>query len=274
MKKEILDRLSNFRGQLISLKRNVERLPCARVNRRELRDRADEIATFWVEELRSPLEHKFKIDPLVIHETSQQMKRLHVLTRPNNRKSSYLATLKVVLPRFDDKFILPIKQATPDIEGLLDLVKLVPSLADPVESDYLKEAVDCATARHYRAAIVMGWCAGVDRMQKKIMSTGFAKFNTTSTRLKNQASGKFKHWKKEFSISTLSELQSVFDTDLIVVLEGMALLDANQAQRLRTCFEYRNHSAHPGEAPIEEPHVVSFFTDINSIILQNEKFQL
>ncbi len=97
-------------------------------------------------------------------------------------------------------------------------------------------------------------------------------FNSASSKVKNQRSGKFKRWNKEFSISTISELQTVFDTDLIVVLEGLELLDGNQSQRLESCFQYRNHSAHPGEAPIESVHVVSFFTDITKIVIHNPDF--
>ena len=133
----------------------------------------------------------------------------------------------------------------------------------------MQEAVECAAAGHSRAAIVMGWCCAVDRVQRKLMSLGLSKFNAASKKLKDKTTGKFKRWKKVFSISNLSELQTVFDKDLIVILEGMGLVDGNQAQRLDTCFQYRNHSAHPGDAPIAEAHVVTFFTDINSIILQN-----
>ena len=72
-------------------------------------------------------------------------------------------------------------------------------------------------------------------------------------------------------MSTLAELQEVFDTDLLVVLEGMTLFDSNQADRLRVCFDYRNQSAHPGLAPIGEPHLIAFFSDITDIVLANPK---
>jgi hypothetical protein len=202
------------------------------------------------------------------------MKRLHVLSRPNNLGSSYISVLSAVLKQFDNRFILPIKQTAFAVDKVLDLPKIIPTLADPDESHYLKEAIDCAAAGFRRAAIVMGWCCAIDRVQRKVMSLGFSRFNTASTQIKNQTSGKFKRWNKEFKISTLSELQTVFDMDLMVVLEGMELLDGNQAERLETCFEYRNHSAHPGDAPIEDPHVITFFTDINNIILQNPKFAI
>ena len=176
------------------------------------------------------------------------------------------------MTKFDDKFVLPIKQTSLTIESIFDLQKIIPTLSSPIESDYLQEAVNCANAGYTRAAIVLGWCAAIDKIQKKIMNIGLDKFNKTSQELKAQTTGRFKNWNKGVSANKFSELQAIFDTDLIIVLEGMELLDGNRADRLRVCFQYRNQSAHPGDAPIEEPHLVAFFTDINSIILQSPNF--
>jgi hypothetical protein len=272
MKQSTLDKLQRFKKELQTLKSSVSAVDGKTINRKAIRDHADAIATQWVEELRSPLEHKFQLPKDLIEKTAGEMKQLHVLSRPSNLKSSYLKTLNATLKKFDDKFILPIKQSATEVESILDLEKLIPGLADPAESNYLKEAVACAEAGYKRAAIVLGWCALIDKVQKEIVRLGLAKFNAASVAVRSQTSGKFKTWNKAFSVATLSELQTVFDTDLLVVLEGMGLLDGNQAERLRTCFQYRNHSAHPGEAPIEETHVVAFFTDINAIVLQNAAF--
>jgi hypothetical protein len=272
MKKDILNKLEDFRKKIVNLKKDVSALKSKRVSKISIRNEADAVANIWVEELRSPLEHKFHLDSHAIAQTADDMKRLHILSRPNNLKSSYLTVINRVLKDFDNKFILPIKQTSISIEKVLDLTKIIPSLPSLEESQYLKEAIECATEGHQRAAIVMGWCCVIDRMQRKIMSVGLSKFNSASAMLKNQTSGKFSHWKKEFHISTISELQQVFDNDLIIVLEGMGLLDGNQAERLKICFQYRCHSAHPGEAPIQDAHVIAFFTDINEIILQNSKF--
>jgi hypothetical protein len=272
MKQSILDKLDHFKKELQSLKKDVSDVEGTTINRVGIRKQADTIANMWVEELRSSLEHKFKLPKDLIEKTAAEMKQLHVLSRPSNLKSSYLKTINSTLSKFDDKFVLPIKQSATEVENIFDLETLVPGLSDPEESDYLKEAVECAEAGHKRGAIVLGWCALVDKLQKQILRMGLDKFNAASIKVKNQTSGKFKNWNKQFSVTTLSELQTVFDTDLLVVLEGMNLIDGNQAERLRTCFQYRNHSAHPGEAPIEDAHVVAFFTDINAIVLQNPIF--
>lgn len=274
MKTLFIESLRKYKDDLSLLKREIGKLKTIAVSRRELRQSAENLASRWVEDLRSPLEHKFKIEKSIIEKTSELMKKLHVLSRPNNQKSSYTRCINQILKDFDNKFILPIQQKAEEIHDIPELQKILKEITDQDESEYLHEAISCAQADYSKAAIVMGWCAAIDRIQRKIMSIGFGKFNTASQLIKAQTSGKFKRWNKEFNVKTLSELQTIFDTDLIVILEGMGLIDGNQAERLGTCFQYRNHSAHPGEAPVEPVHLVSFFVDINKIILSNTSFSL
>jgi|HubBroStandDraft_1064217.scaffolds.fasta_scaffold01927_8 hypothetical protein len=275
MKAEILEKLRTFETDLRELRKDVKALTVKQVSVKAIRNRAEALANRWVEELRSPLEHKFKINADTIKATSEQIKQLHVLSRPNNLRASYLSVLDDILNDYKNKFILPIQQMPVAVENVFDLQKLVSGLADPEESEYLKEAIDCANANFKKAAIVMGWCAAIDRIQKKIQVLGLATFSKMSSLMKQQNSGRHKHFKKEFVIATLGDLQAVFDPDLIQVCEGLQLLDSNEADRLiKVDFQYRNHSAHPGNAPIEDAHVVSFFIDINKIILTNPKFEL
>jgi hypothetical protein len=153
------------------------------------------------------------------------------------------------------------------------LEALAAKVLDAAERSFIEEAIVCINHNASRAAIVLGWCAAIHRLRKRVEAVGFPAFNAASTRLKALTSGKYKHWKKEFTITSFGELQTtIFDTDLIIALEGMGLIDGPQAQRLGSCFEWRCHSAHPGDAPIGEPHVVAFFNDIVEIVLANPKF--
>lgn len=273
MKSELINKLKNLKKALRSLKTQLANLPGDRVSRKPLRVEAESIANVWVEELRSPLEYKIKVSTEIIKVISEQMKRLYVLSRPNNLKSSYIKTIDAILNKFDNKLILPVQQTPLRVDSILDLRNIIPRLSTPEESEYMHEAIECAASGYMRASVVMGWCAAIDRVQRKIIDLGLDSFNKTSKNLKHKSSGKWRKWNKEFSVTTLSELQAVFDTDLIVVIEGMGLIDANQAERLRTAFQYRNHSAHPGEAPIEDAHLVAFFADIDAIIFQNPTFK-
>lgn len=271
MKQEILGKLEKFKNDLLDLRKEVNAIPGKTVYKVSIRKAADAVANEWVEDLRSPLEYKLKIPISIIQSTSEQIKKLYILSRPNNLKESYLSIINALLNKFDDKFVLPIKQTSLKVETLMDLQTLIPSLADPSESNYLQEAIDCANSGFKRAAVVLCWCAGIDKIQKALLRIGLSQFNQASKTLKLQTSGKFKKWNKEFSIINLAELQTIFDDDLLVVIEGMGLIDGNQADRLHVDFQWRNQSAHPGLAPIEDPHIVAFFTDINSIIFQNPK---
>lgn len=274
MKEELIEQLREFERDLKALQSQLKGLTGKCVTKNAHRAEAERLATFWVETLRSPLEHRFKLPSDEILAASECAKKLHQLSRPNNLKSSYLTVIQKLLKKFQDRFVLPIQQTAIAIETSADLQKILKLLQDPKESAYLQEAMECAARGCRRAACVMGWCAAINRMQKKIEEIGFARFNATSSQLKSQTSGKFKRWNKEFTVSTRSELQQVFDTDLIVLLEGMGLLDDNQAQRLEVCFLYRNNSAHPGEAPIEEANLIAFFSDIEKFILSNPNFKL
>src|SRR6185437_1933516 len=122
-----------------------------------------------------------KLDKQLIGETAEQFKWLHQLSRPNNAKKSYLKCLSNILKDFDDRFILPVQQDGGEPDSLFQLDKLIPALPDAEQSGYLKEAIECAQQHHAKAAIVMGWCAVVYRIQQKIMALGFANFNATST---------------------------------------------------------------------------------------------
>lgn len=275
MKGEVLKLLSEVEARLRTLRAAVQAIPSPRVSRRSIRKEAADIADIWVEKLRSPLEYRFHLPKETVEEFAQAFKRLHVLSRPNNLKTSYIETLKSMLRGFKDRLVLPVQQFSEPTDQVFDLLNLVKGLPDPQESDYLREAVECAARGYRRASVVMGWCAAMDRIQRKIQQIGFDKFNHASSTMKAQTSGRFRIWNKGFKVASLSELQEVFDMDVIWVLEGLELLDSNQGDRLRNvCYLYRNQSAHPGQAEIEDAHLVAFFTDLNSMILSNPSFAL
>ncbi len=125
----------------------------------------------------------------------------------------------------------------------------------------------------YRAAAVLGWCAAVDVIHKKIAKVGFDKFNVASSQMASAQKGRFKKFSSPQNVNSLSELRTVFDTVVLWILEGMGLIDSNQHTRLRSCFDLRNQGGHPAEAPITEYNLMSFFSDINQIVFRNSAFQ-
>ena len=141
------------------------------------------------------------------------------------------------------------------------------------ENAYLKEAIECARHDFYRASVVLGWCAATDRIHRTIEKVGFAKFNIASATMASQTAGRFKKFNTVQNVSSLSEIREVFDTLILWVIEGMGLIDSNQHTRLRSCFDMRCQSAHPGDAPLTQYNLLSYFSDLNEIVFKNEKFK-
>ncbi|GIK65701.1 MAG: hypothetical protein BroJett018_34950 [Chloroflexota bacterium] len=275
MKAETIRILEQFENELKSLRKEIRTLETPRVGRKNLQEKAESLALQWINDIHPTLRDRFKLPETVLNEMFDFATRLLKLSRPNNRVSSYNEVIALLLKNYKDRFILPIHQSNNAPKGMVQLDNLIAQLTNIDELNYLSEAIDCAKAGFYRASIVLAWCAVIDRFQRKINALGFDKFNQAAVQVKNQTSGKFKRWNKEFKITTLSELQSVFDNDLIVIFEGgLGLIDSNEGQRLEMLFEYRNQSAHPGNAPIEEPHLIAFFYDTIKIVFTNPRFSL
>lgn len=180
--------------------------------------------------------------------------------------------LASILKGFNDDLILPIQTEPKLAKGVSELTKMLTGLPSADEDTYLKEAIACAGHGYLRAAAVLGWCAAIDRIHRSIEKVGLAKFNSVSQQMATATTGRFKRFNSPTNINTLSELREVFDSNILWILEGMQLIDGNQHTRLRSCFELRCQSGHPGDAPVSEYNLLSFFSDINLIVLRNPTF--
>lgn len=275
MKEQILEQLRDFERELRTLKKSLASLNTKTVNRKTHQEQARNLATVWVEEIHPLLSRSFDIPTDIITKTHDHVERLFVLSRPNNLVTSYIKTIDAILSGFKDRYILPIQVSNNTLDGMPHLTGLLNSLEHAEENEYLQEAIKCAEHGFHRAAIIMGWCAVIDRLQLKVISIGYEEFNKASTKLKKSDKGKYKWWNKGQTVDTLTDLQRIFDNDLIIIFEGgLDIFDGNEADRLKILFEYRNQSAHPGNAPIDEPHIVAFFHDIVEIIFTNPKLEI
>ena len=112
-------------------------------------------------------------------------------------------------------------------------------------------------------------------MQKAIEKLGFDEFNKKSQEMKNKTTGRYKRFNKVFEVSTLNELRStVFDKDMLWVLEYWGLIESNQHDRLSACYVMRNTSTHPGEATITVENLASFFSDLKEYVFDNPNLQI
>lgn len=254
-----------------SLKRDLEAETAVNVTKQELRDRAKDLTAAWRVAI-PRLKATGAISPDILDTYDDAFQRLLQLSISPNRRGTYLTTLDSLCSRFRKELIHPTVGATEATSpGTWDV--FLSALPSSTEGEYFSEAVACAKAGFLRAAAVMGWCATVDHVHRKVAAVGFDVFSKTSHKLAAQATGRFKRFNKNFAVDSISDLRAtVFDDDLLVVVEGMGIIDNNEYRRLRSCFDLRNQAAHPGDAPITEYNLMSFFSDIVEIVLRNPKF--
>jgi hypothetical protein len=247
---------------------------CTTVSKKALRDAAGALAKKWFGAVSKDPHVLQAIEQKLVQQYDDGFKRLLKLSAPSNLRTSYLKTLDSLRKRFRDELVMPFQTQSHHAQRTTLLSDLLKSLPSPEESDYLKEAVDCAEHNYYRASAVLGWCAAIDRIHRAVERIGFGQFNTASTQMASEVKGRFKKFSSAQHVNSISELREVFDTVLLWILEGMGLIDINQHTRLRSCFDLRCQCGHPGDAPITEYNLLSFYSDLNEIVFKNNKFSV
>lgn len=271
----MLDKLKTFFDEVKEFRGKVKAVQSKTIGQQQIRNKAEAIGTEWCNDICPRLKASNAFESVTLDKYTEPFSRLITLSAPSNLRSSYLSVLEGVIKEFRKDFILPVQQAkitfsTPLSSFDAFLVKIAAS----DEGEYFKEALSCARNGYFRAATVMGWCAAIDRIHRKIEDIGFPAFNVTSAQMASQTSGRFRKFNQTQKVYSLSELREVFDSIILWIVEGMGLIDSNQHTRLRSCFDMRCQAAHPGEAPSTEYNLLSFFSDIDHIIWSNVQFAL
>lgn len=270
----MLDELKIFHEELKELKRIVSKVNVKSISQKSIRDSAEKLGDQWFSNFCDELNTLPIIDNKLLESYNNGFSRLIKISAPNNLKKSYEETLNELVKNFRDDFILPIQRNPNSFSDQSLLKKFLNDLKYPEESDYLNEAFECAKNNHLRAAAVLGWCAAIDRIHKKIENIGFQKFNITSSMMASQQKGRFKKFSSPQNVNSLNELREVFDNISLWIIEGMDLIESNQHTRLKSCFDLRCQCAHPCEAPVTEYNLLSYFSDLHEIIFNNPKFDL
>jgi hypothetical protein len=270
----MLSALQILKKDIGALQKEVSSVKTDRIAKNSIRNKAEEIGSKWFSEFSESLVNQHGLSPDMIESYSRHFGHLIKISAPNNLKKSYADTLRAVLKSFRDDLIIPLQtqtKSTLKVSMLSEVLDVLPSAA---ENAYLKESIECARHNFYRASVVLGWCAAIDRIHRAIEKAGFPKFNITSSTMASQTTGRFKKFNAVQNVSSLNEIREVFDTVILWIIEGMGLIDNNQHTRLRSCFDMRCQCAHPGDAPVTQYNLLSYFSDLNEIIFKNDKFKM
>jgi hypothetical protein len=230
------------------------------------------LATQWFNEVDPTLRSAYSLDEGLLNKYRDLLGKILEMIGGRPSKKLVQDVLGRIARSFHVDILVPAQKQQAALSKYPSLDAVL-SHAQGIEVDLLTEAVDCAELGKRRAAIILGWCAAVNRLHMHVEREGFVKFNQESARMQAIPSGRYKRFNKKYEIQNLSDLRmTVFDGDLLWVLEFMGAIDGNQHERLRICFTMRNTCAHPGEATCSEENVLSFFSDIDSLVFSNRKF--
>jgi hypothetical protein len=269
VKDKLLETTRAHAKSIADIQRRLGRYSGAQVQAESLLAAVREVASVWFDGARPLLEAASLPPEIVVHGT-EVFDRMLRFAKRRPTKTRLLAVIGEAVAVYGE-LIHTIETTSFAGRGTLSITPYIVGLATD-EGEYLDEAQRCLAVNGLRACVVLGWCAAIARIHKKIEDIGYERFNQATVEMVGKTTGRFKFFTKKFSIQSRSELQTVFDTDLLWVLEYLELIDNNQHQRLRHCFELRNNSAHPGLASIRGPNLYSFYSDISEIVLKNEKF--
>ncbi|TGK71469.1 hypothetical protein EHQ57_09950 [Leptospira wolffii] len=264
--------IEDYFNEIKAFKSAIKKEENDRISKVTLRTRAEGISKEWFSHRKPSLVGSIGGD--ILSKYDGMFERLLKISAPNNLKKSYSDILLEITSNFKEEIIVILVKNPLGGTSKQVFETLMAGITDSDEKDYLHEAVKCADQGYFRAAAVLGWCAAINRIHNCILKKGFAAFNVTSAKIASDGQGRFKRFNKTFNVQSLSDLRQVFDTDILWVLEGMGFIDLNEHTRLRSCFDLRNQSAHPGDAPVTEYNLLSFFSDIKEIILLNTKFNV
>jgi len=274
MSKEIiLKDLDKVKTYLNQLDKDLTQSEIEFITRKSTQQTVQSITARWFEEIESVI-HQFGVPEETKKKYTELFTQLLELSLKTSRKKTYLKIIQQILSDFREDIILVVMKSTSQITTIAHFAKILESVTEE-EKEYLNEALGCAKHKFFRGSMVLVWSAAINRMQKVVEKLGLKEFNKKSKEMKNISDGRFKRFSKSFNVHSLSELgATVFDRDLLWVLEYWNLIDSNQHERLSICLTMRNNAAHPGEAPISEVNLASAFSDIKNIVFDNPQFKL
>lgn len=272
-KEDLIATINVVNEKLERLSTDLAKCKIKFVTKKETQQEVQSASKKWFEEI-EPVIQQFGIaEPVRIkyHGLFTQLLQLSLKT---SWKKTYQKVIEEVLTDFKEDILVNVMKSAGRITSISNFIKILDNVTFE-EKEYLTEALGCAKYEFYRASMVIVWSAAVNRIHRVIEKLGLVEFNKKTEEMKAICEGRFKRFRKSFTVHSLSELRAtVFDTDLLWVLEYWGLIDANQHERLGICLTMRNNAAHPGEAIITEPNLASAFSDLKTIVFDNPKFKL
>ena len=162
-------KLKQFFIELRDFQSNLRNENVSRISKIELKVTAETLAGKWFSDIKPEVTTTETVTPEIISTYDVAFENLLKLAGSNNLKSSYLTTLGDITKPFRATLLTPfIKQPQASSTSLILLNQILSAIPDPNENEYIKEAIRCAQRSCPRGAVILGWCAAVNRIHNKL----------------------------------------------------------------------------------------------------------
>ena len=246
------------------------------ISRRGLRVQIGNLSKHWLQSLSTNLRGKTSINQSIINEIDAAFEKALDLSSASNRKSTYLKLLGPLQKNISTTVLVPLiklgSTAAPIYHGIA--AKLLAHVGTVEEKSYYEEAFRAASAQCYKAAVVMTWCAVIDRFHSLVKKNGLPAFNKASIKVKQLNTPIYRPFNKEFNLTFETELQEISEKDLLIVISGMVSMDVNQLKALLRLLDTRNSCAHPSAYVADEIVFANFLNEIHNLVLTNPKLAI
>ena len=145
------------------------------------------------------------------------------------------------------------------------LLKLPEKIPDLTERTYLNEALDCYTARAFRAAIVMTWNLAYYHLCDFILKKHLTAFNA-----RWQISFPGHHRRAMLSISKMDDFgDKLKESEVLTIAKDGNIISKDVCKILSDKLGKRNSAAHPSSVKIEQLQTDDFIDDlVKNVVLK------
>jgi hypothetical protein len=121
-------------------------------------------------------------------------------------------------------------------------------IASQQSRDFIEEAIGCAEAKFYRAAIVLTWVGAIQVLQEHVVAKHLAAFNA-------EASRRDPKWR---TAKTTDDLSRMKEYDFLQILEAISLIGKSVKAELEGCLKLRNGCGHPSSLQVSENRTAAY----------------
>lgn len=174
-----------------------------------------------------------------------------------------VTTSKSLLGDIEDIYVLrlshKIDETNIEVGFVNNLTKKVDEISGEKYADYLREAIRCVQVNAYRGAVVLGWQAAMFAL--------FIELDAHSEPIHVAYQKKFDHL-PDMDINSFWDFQKMQDSEILILCEGVGIIDKSLKDVLDDEKNIRNKAAHPGQFDVGPNRVKAFLESVMELIIK------